>query len=174
MNVLNEPAAPSDEEKAGELELLQVSSLGMDADAILADLTHYYTRMLGRRTLSTETPCLYQALVHSIRDRLMERWNQTNIALEREGARRACYLSMEYLMGRLLGNALYSLGSTDAARQALATLGVRLEEVLDAERDAGLGNGGLGRLAACFLDSCATLGLPVIGYGLRYQYGMVH
>ncbi|MEJ2535296.1 MAG: glycogen/starch/alpha-glucan family phosphorylase, partial [Gammaproteobacteria bacterium] len=146
----------------------------MDAEAILADVTPYYTRMLGRRTLSTETPFLYQSLVHANRDRLMERWNQTTIAIEREGSRRACYLSMEYLMGRLLGNALYSLGSTDASSRALNRLGVELEQVLDRERDAGLGNGGLGRLAACFLDSCATLGLPVIGYGLRYRYGMFH
>jgi len=146
----------------------------MDSEAILADLTRYYTRMLGRRTLSTDTPFLYQALVHAVRDRLMERWNQTNIALERENARRTYYLSLEFLMGRLLGNALFSLGATEATGHALERLGVQLEEVLDAEHDAGLGNGGLGRLAACFLDSCATLGLPVVGYGIRYQYGMFH
>ncbi|KAA9130582.1 glycogen/starch/alpha-glucan phosphorylase [Marinihelvus fidelis] len=144
----------------------------MDADAILSDLTHYYTRMYGRRTLRTDTPFLSQALVHTIRDRLMERWNRTNIAFERADGRRACYLSMEFLMGRLLNNALYSLGSTDESSHALGLLGVELEKVLDAERDAGLGNGGLGRLAACFLDSCATLGLPVRGYGIRYHYGM--
>jgi starch phosphorylase len=167
LNVLNESRQPGH-----ELELLQVSSLGLDADAILADFTHYFTRMLGRRTLNTERPFIYQALVLAIRDRMMERWNQTNIVLERDDARRACYISMEFLMGRLLGNALYSLGTTDAVRAAMAKLGVELEVVLDAEHDAGLGNGGLGRLAACFLDSCATLGLPVVGYGIRYQYGM--
>jgi len=156
----------------GGLEILQVSSLGMGHDDILSDLTHYYTRMFGRRTLRTDTPFLCQALVHTVRDRLMERWNDTNIAFERADGRRACYLSMEFLMGRLLNNALYSLGSTEASSQALNQLGVELESVLDTERDAGLGNGGLGRLAACFLDSCATLGLPVLGYGIRYQYGM--
>src|SRR5690606_8161050 len=79
-----------------------------------------------------------------------------------------------FLMGRLLRNALLSLDLGDEAAEALETLGVDLEEVLEAEHDAGLGNGGLGRLAACFLDSCATLGLPVTGYGIRYQYGMFH
>ena len=169
MNVLNEP-----QQEAGKLELLQVSSLGMDSEAILADLTRYYTRMLGRRTLSTDTPFLYQALVHAVRDRLMERWNQTNIVLERVNARRTYYLSLEFLMGRLLGNVLFSLAATEVTGHALERLGVQLEEVLETEQDAGLGNGGLGRLAACFLDSCATLGLPVVGYGIRYQYGMFH
>jgi starch phosphorylase len=160
--------------QAGKLEFLQVSTLGMDADALLTDLTRYYTRMFGRRTVRTDTPFLYQALVYSTRDRLMERWNQTNIAIERSGSRRACYLSMEFLMGRLLRNALLNLDLTEEAGAALENLGVNLEEVLEAEHDAGLGNGGLGRLAACFLDSCATLGLPVTGYGIRYQYGMFH
>ncbi len=170
VNVLNEDDPRRDGE--GSLEFLQKTRLGMDADSILGDLSHYYTRMLGRRTLRTDTPFLYQALVYAIRDRLMERWNDTNIELERAGSRRAYYLSMEFLMGRLLNNALYSLGSEEASEQALAALGVELGQVEDAEHDAGLGNGGLGRLAACFLDSCATLGLPVVGYGLRYQYGM--
>ena len=120
--------------QAGKLEFLQVSTLGMDADALLADLTRYYTRMLGRRTIRTDTPFLYQALVHSTRDRLMERWNQTNIAIERSGARRACYLSMEFLMGRLLRNALLNLDLTEEAAAALESLGVKLEEVLEAER----------------------------------------
>ncbi len=167
MNVLNEP-----ESNTGSLEFLQKSQLGMDSESLLADLSRYYTRMLGRRTLRTDTPFLYQALVYALRDRLMERWNDTNIVLERDKARRAHYLSMEYLMGRLLHNALYSLDAVGASSDALEALGVELALVEEAEHDAGLGNGGLGRLAACFLDSCATLGLPMIGYGLRYQYGM--
>ncbi len=160
------------ENAAAKLEFMPNADLGMDSDALRASLTHYYTRMLGRRTVRTDTPFLYQSLVHATRDRLMERWNTTNIAIEKSGQRRACYLSMEFLMGRLLRNALFSLDMTDEAREALESLGVELEEVLEAEHDAGLGNGGLGRLAACFLDSCATLGLPVTGYGIRYQFGM--
>ncbi|HET6564637.1 MAG TPA: glycogen/starch/alpha-glucan family phosphorylase, partial [Xanthomonadales bacterium] len=159
---------------SAKLEFLQGTSLGMDSDALLMSLTHYYTRMLGRRTIRTDMPFLYQALVHATRDRLMERWNNTRIAIEKSGQRQACYLSMEFLMGRLLRNALLSLDLTDEATAALESLGVELEEVLEAEHDAGLGNGGLGRLAACFLDSCATLALPVTGYGIRYQFGMFH
>jgi len=158
----------------GKLELLPVANLGMDSDAMRSSLTHYYTHMLGRRTVRTDTPFLYQSLVHATRDRLMERWNRTKIATEKAGQRRACYLSMEFLMGRLLRNALLGLDLTEEAREALESLGVELEEVLEAEHDAGLGNGGLGRLAACFLESCATLSLPVTGYGIRYQFGMFH
>src|SRR5262249_19156417 len=84
------------------------------------------------------------------------------------------YLSLEYLMGRTLGNSLIALGLRDACAQALTELGYRLEELREAEWDAGLGNGGLGRLAACFLDSLATLGYPSYGYGLRYDYGFFH
>ncbi len=170
MNVLHEDG--DNEERTGSLEFLQKTRLGMDAESILADLSHYYTRLLGRRTLRTDTPFLYQALVYAIRDRLMERWNDTNIELERADSRRTYYLSMEFLMGRLLSNALLNLGGEEASVEALAALGVELGQVEEAEHDAGLGNGGLGRLAACFLDSCATLGLPVVGYGLRYHYGM--
>jgi len=158
----------------GDIELLQSPQLPMTADAILEDFTHYFGRMLGRRTIRTRSPYLYQAVVFAARDRLMERWGRTRIALERDGNRRVAYLSLEFLMGRLLRNALLNLGIEGETREALSRLGLDLEEVYEREWDAGLGNGGLGRLAACFLDSCATLALPVIGYGIRYQYGMFH
>ncbi|MDH3695465.1 MAG: glycogen/starch/alpha-glucan phosphorylase, partial [Gammaproteobacteria bacterium] len=87
---------------------------------------------------------------------------------------KTCYLSLEYLLGRSLRNAILNLGLDRAVAQALETLGLKLEAIAEHEHDAGLGNGGLGRLAACFLDSCATLQLPVIGYGLRYRYGMFY
>jgi starch phosphorylase len=159
-------------DSVGDMELLRLPELGMDADAILADSIHYHIRMLGRRTVRTRQNFLYQALVHAIRDRLMERWVETNIKLERNQVKRACYLSLEFLMGRLLRNALLSLGIMEQAGEALHRLDVELEDLHQHEHDAGLGNGGLGRLAACFLDSCATLGLPVTGYGIRYEYGM--
>ena len=158
----------------GDIELLRAPNLPMDADAILKDFTHYFGRMLGRRTIRTTSPFLYQAVAFAARDRLMERWVQTRIACERNANRRCSYLSLEFLMGRLLRNALLNLGIEEAAGEALGRLGIELENVYERELDAGLGNGGLGRLAACFLDSCATLGLPVIGYGIRYQYGMFH
>ncbi len=156
------------------IELLQTPPLEMTADAILADFTHYFGRMLGRRTISTDSPFLYQAVVYAARDRLMERWKATRLAETQDGQRRVCYLSLEFLMGRLLRNALLNLGIEDDTDEALSRLGLDLEEVYETEHDAGLGNGGLGRLAACFLDSCATLSLPVTGYGIRYHYGMFH
>jgi starch phosphorylase len=148
--------------------------LGLDADSILSDSIHYHRRMLGRRTFRTHEHFLYQALVHATRDRLTERWIESRTKLALGQGKRACYLSLEFLMGRLLRNALLNLGITDQASEALERLGVKLEDIHDQEQDAGLGNGGLGRLAACFLDSCATLGLPVTGYGIRYRFGMFH
>jgi starch phosphorylase len=159
---------------SGDIELLQTPALPMTADAMLADFTHYFGRMLGRRTIRTQSPFLYQSVVFAARDRLMERWNRTRIAMQRDDCRMVGYLSLEFLMGRLLRNALLSLGIEDETAEALNRLGLQLEDVCDREHDAGLGNGGLGRLAACFLDSCATLALPVIGYGIRYRYGMFH
>jgi starch phosphorylase len=158
----------------GEIELLQAPSLPLTADAILKDFTHYFGRMLGRRTVRTKSPFLYQAVVYTARDRIMERWAKTRLAMERDHVRRVSYMSLEFLMGRLLHNALLSIGIEDETREALGRLGLDLEDVFDREWDAGLGNGGLGRLAACFLDSCATLSLPVVGYGIRYNYGMFH
>jgi len=158
----------------GDMELMNLPSLGMDSDAILADTIHYHSRMLGRRTVRRQEHFLYQALVHATRDRLMERWIETSNKLETSQGKRACYLSLEFLMGRLLRNALLNLDITEQAGDALDRLGIDLEEIHGHEQDAGLGNGGLGRLAACFLDSCATLGLPVTGYGIRYGFGMFH
>ncbi len=162
----------SETENTGDMELLNLSSLGMDSDAILADTIHYHSRMLGRRTVRRQEHFLYQALVYATRDRLMERWIETSNLLQGRHGKRACYISLEFLMGRLLRNALLNLDITDQAREALDRLGVDLEDIHEQEHDAGLGNGGLGRLAACFLDSCATIGLPIIGYGLRYNFGM--
>jgi len=102
----------------------------------------------------------------------MERWKSTRYAREEGRCRQTYYLSMEFLMGRALHNAMHNLGVDGEAERALLQFGLVLEELADNEPDAGLGNGGLGRLAACFLDSCATLSLPVVGYGIRYEYGM--
>ncbi|MDA0705374.1 MAG: glycogen/starch/alpha-glucan phosphorylase [Proteobacteria bacterium] len=166
------PAQSDEIDGIGDIELLPGTPLEMTADAILRDVTHYFGRMLGRRTVRTKLPYLYQAVVHATRDRLMERWGRTRTAMQRDDNRRASYLSLEFLMGRLLRNALLSLGIEEQTAQALERIGIKLEELYDREHDAGLGNGGLGRLAACFVDSCATLSLPVVGYGIRYQYGM--
>ena len=153
---------------------LAAETLGMDADAILKDFRHYFSLTLGQFALEPGNPYACQALAYAVRDRLMERWSETHRQRVEADAKRTAYLSLEFLMGRLLGNALLNLDLEPAAREAMQRIGIALEDVEQAEHDAGLGNGGLGRLAACFLDSCATLGLPVIGYGIRYRYGMFH
>jgi starch phosphorylase len=114
----------------------------------------------------------YQGLAYAVRDRLMERWFRTQDAYYHADAKRVYYLSLEFLLGRALLNNVLSLGALDAYREALERLGYDLEALQEQEWDAGLGNGGLGRLAACLLESAATLGLPFYGYGIRYEYGI--
>ena len=99
-------------------------------------------------------------------------WNETQLHFTRKAPKRAYYMSLEFLMGRTLDNALLNLGLRDQFSQSTEKLGFNLEDIIDCERDAGLGNGGLGRLAACYLDSSASQELPVWGYGLRYKYGI--
>jgi starch phosphorylase len=149
-----------------------LSDLGMDAKEIEADIKRYYGHRLGRDENCKSVHYVYEALSLVVSDRLTERWKKTYNAYKKEDCKKAYYLSMEFLMGRTLSNAMLNLGIDDAVSQATYDLGLDLEELTDVEPDAGLGNGGLGRLAACFIDSCATLQLPVTGYGLRYEYGM--
>ena len=132
-----------------------------------------YRRELQQRSDGPSAEACLWAAAHASRELLAERWIRTQ-AQDRANttARRVHYLSMEFLMGRALGNAVAALGLEDELRAALEAAGQSLPDVLEREADAALGNGGLGRLAACFLDSFATLGLPSFGYGVRYQYGM--
>ncbi len=144
----------------------------MDIKEIENDFKRYYGNRLGRDENCKSLHYVYEALSMVISDRLTERWKKTYNAYKKQDCKRAYYLSMEFLMGRTLSNAMLNLGVNDNVSQAMYDLGLDLEELIEAEPDAGLGNGGLGRLAACFIDSCATLQLPVTGYGLRYEYGM--
>ncbi len=153
-------------------ELYEMPPLGMDAEALTHNVRRYYGHFLGRDRHCRSSHYPYRALVLAIRDRLMERWKRTRYAYEEADAKHAYYMSLEFLMGRTLGNALLNLGLSEVIDPAMHRLGLDLEELIDVENDAGLGNGGLGRLAACFLDSCASLQLPVMGYGIRYEYGM--
>jgi starch phosphorylase len=146
--------------------------LGNDKNEIISDFKRYYGHRLGRDEDCRSVHYVYEALSMVISDRLTERWKKTYNIYKKEDCKKAYYLSMEFLMGRTLSNAMLNLGITDNVSQAMYDLGLDIEELIDAEPDAGLGNGGLGRLAACFIDSCATLQLPVTGYGLRYEYGM--
>ena len=152
--------------------LTDLPPLGMDVLSLVNDFRRYYTHSLGRDRHSRSIHYAYQSLVLTLRERLLERWKQTRYAYEEAGCKQAYYLSLEFLMGRALGNATLNLGLPENTTLALQCLGMELEELAESEHDAGLGNGGLGRLAACFLDSCATLQLPVTGYGIRYDYGM--
>ena len=146
--------------------------LAMDAGGLATDIRRHLSFSLGRDQRSASDRYRYTATVMAVRDRLMERWKNTHAAYYEADTKRAYYMSLEFLMGRALGNSLLNLGITDAVGDALRQMGLKMEDVIQEEADAGLGNGGLGRLAACFLDSCATLQLPVFGYGIRYDYGM--
>lgn len=131
----------------------------------------YLTFHLGRFN-GCDSFYVYEALCLSLRDRLVVDWHKTWKEYQVLGVRHAYYMSLEFLMGRALGNHLLNLDIEENTREALENFCLNLETIETVELDAGLGNGGLGRLAACFLDSCATLNLPVLGYGLRYEYGM--
>ena len=151
------------------------NALGLDArslkEGILGHLQYTLAEMPNHVHSDWEP---YVALALAVRDRMIARWLKTQDTYYEKDVRRVYYLSLEYLMGRTLGNSLINLGLLDEAAKALHDLGYRLEDLREAEWDAGLGNGGLGRLAACFLDSMATLGYPSYGYGIRYDYGIFH
>ncbi len=148
-------------------------SLLSNAD-IACDLQRHYNFTLGRFDSRVKTPYLLKALALTVRDRLMERWRATREQENADQSKRVYYLSLEFLLGRSLSNAIKNIGAQKEVEKALHSYGCTLEDLETEEIDAGLGNGGLGRLAACFLDSCATLNYPVVGYGIRYEYGMFH
>ena len=130
-------------------------------------------RMLFRRKLEEATPQqIYQAVAYSVKDDIIDNWIETHKAYEKQDKKMVYYMSMEFLMGRALGNNMINLLCYDDVRETLEELGLVLNLIEDQEPDAALGNGGLGRLAACFLDSLATLGYPAYGCGIRYRYGM--
>ncbi len=130
-------------------------------------------RMLFRRNLDeATTQQIYQAVAYSVKDDIIDNWIETHKAYEKQDKKMVYYMSMEFLMGRALGNNMINLLCYDEVRETLEELGLDMNLIEDQEPDAALGNGGLGRLAACFLDSLATLGYPAYGCGIRYRYGM--
>ncbi len=130
-------------------------------------------KMLYRKTLDEATPQqIYQAVSYAIKDDIIDRWIATHKVYKKQNVKKVYYLSMEFLMGRQLGNNLINLGYYNEIKKALDEMGFDLNFIEDQERDPALGNGGLGRLAACFLDSLSTLGYPAYGCGIRYRYGM--
>ncbi|MEZ5535058.1 MAG: glycogen/starch/alpha-glucan phosphorylase [Thiolinea sp.] len=150
---------------------MQLDKLDNDPETIGNDFQRYLSYHLGRFQ-GCPPVYLYNALAYTVRDRLMANWRNTWVDYLQPGTRRAYYMSLEFLIGRSLSNNLLNLGIQDEVGEALYHYCAELEDIVSQEADAGLGNGGLGRLAACFMDSCASLRLPVVGYGIRYEYGM--
>jgi starch phosphorylase len=155
-----------DTSKIPDMEPLQADSRS------LSEGFHRYLRNHLGHFLGCVPFYIYEAMALTIRDRIMARWSNTWQRHKQPETRKAYYMSLEFLIGRALGNHLLNLDIEKETQEALCDFSVDLEDLLEEEPDAGLGNGGLGRLAACFMDSCATLELPVIGYGIRYEYGM--
>ena len=166
MNTPINPAIPK------QHSILKMPALGTDSISVMEDFRRYFSHTLGWEKSTLSGYPVYSSLSSTLRDRLIERWRNTQRAYDESECKQAYYLSLEFLMGRAMGNAMLNLDMQQEVAEAMHNFGVALEDVQDQESDAGLGNGGLGRLAACFLDSCATLQLPVTGYGLRYEYGM--
>jgi starch phosphorylase len=141
-------------------------------DALRASFLNHLTRTVGRLLdVSTDTE-KYHALAHVVRDLVMDDWIRTIQSYRERDVRVVCYLSAEFLLGPHLMNDLLNLGVTEQCAEAVRSLGVDFEKLAEVEPEPGLGNGGLGRLAACYLDSMSTLGVPAIGYGLRYEFGI--
>lgn len=158
----------------GEEELWRANLRKPDTDvpSIARSFVNHVQTSLARQPHNLSDLGAYLATGLSVRDNLLLNWNETQMHMNRVAGKRAYYLSLEFLMGRTLDNALLNLGLKDQYRESIDRLGFNLEDLIDQERDAGLGNGGLGRLAACYLDSSSTQELPVWGYGLRYKYGI--
>ena len=145
---------------------------GMDSESILRSFASHLEYSLSKDKFTATPHDLYLALALAARDRMVERWIHTQQTYYRADAKRVYYLSAEYLIGRALVNNLINLGIYDETRAALQQVNLELSDLVEQEPDAGLGNGGLGRLAACFLDSMAALELPAYGYGIRYEFGI--
>ena len=144
----------------------------MDRDGLLESMANHIEFSQCKNRYTAEDFDIFRSFALSIRDRLVEFWNDTQQTYHRKKCKQVYYLSLEYLIGRSLKNNLLNLGISDAGEDAIRKIGYDLEGIQELEHDAGLGNGGLGRLAACFLESMATLELPAHGYGIRYEFGI--
>jgi starch phosphorylase len=155
-----------------EIRNIMCGIAGTDSDSLLESIKLHHLSDLGRDYSRSDVFSLYQSLALSIRDRLVANWIETQRSYYSKSAKSVYYLSLEFLVGKSLVSNSLNLGYTEEVRKSLEHFNISLEEVEAAEIDAGLGNGGLGRLASCFLDSMATLGIPGYGYGIRYEYGI--
>jgi glycogen phosphorylase len=141
-------------------------------DSLEKAFAHHLEYTVGKHRYNTEIKDVYEALSYTVRDVIIDRLNETQGSYRVQNPKRVYYLSLEFLIGRTLSNALINTGLLESMKKILSDFGYDLTEILDYEPDAGLGNGGLGRLAACFMDSLSTLNLPGYGYGIRYEYGI--
>jgi starch phosphorylase len=162
------PSSASDTHDTGR----EPSRTGLDPHNVRHGFLQHVRYSRGKNPETATAHDRFMALSLAVRDRLAERWVRTSRSYYEQDSKRAYYLSAEYLLGRALGNNLINVGMYEAAEQAMREVGVDLTTLIEMEPDAGLGNGGLGRLAACFLDSLATLGYPGMGYGIRYEFGI--
>ncbi|MCK9183550.1 MAG: glycogen/starch/alpha-glucan family phosphorylase, partial [Fibrobacteraceae bacterium] len=158
--------------KEAHLESPKSEVLGTTVEAFKKAFTDHIRHTLARDEHTVTDHEKFLAVAYAVRDRLIDRWIKTQETYYEKDVKRVYYLSLEFLIGRTLGNSVLNLDVEKAVSEALDELGMSLEELREQEVDAGLGNGGLGRLAACFLDSMATLELPATGMGIRYEYGM--
>eukprot|EP00798_Chlamydomonas_sp_ICE-L_P020335 gene20335-27097_t len=166
------PKFKSGQGDTDRMETLMDTYMKNDVLSIQENIVKHVEYTMARSRYKFDDFEAYQATALSLRDRLIEEWNDTQTYFKEQDPKRVYYLSMEFLMGRSLTNTMNNLDVAEPYAEALRELGYDMEKVSENERDAALGNGGLGRLAACFLDSMATLNLPAWGYGIRYSYGM--
>ncbi|MCB1376603.1 MAG: glycogen/starch/alpha-glucan phosphorylase, partial [Rhodobacteraceae bacterium] len=142
------------------------------ADALTSEILERLTYTVGKDPIVARPHDWLKATIYAVRDRIIDQWMESTRSTWRQSNKRVYYLSLEFLIGRLMRDAVNNIGLMDQVREALKSLGVEVESLADLEPDAALGNGGLGRLAACFMDSMSTLGIPAYGYGIRYANGM--
>ncbi len=160
--------------KKTEKQVWKIKYKGMDQEALKLAFSDNREYAISKDEYSATINDNYWATALAVRDRVIERWIQTQQSYHKQNVKRVYYLSMEFLIGRLLGNYMYNLGLEKELSGALEEFGFDIEEIREQELDAGLGNGGLGRLAACFLDSMATIGIPAHGYGIHFEFGIFH
>ena len=166
---MNTSATPANQEVQLEDDRTALSTDALK-NAFLDDLFYVQGKFPALATRND----YYMALAFAVRDRMLQRWISTAAAYTKQGSRTVAYLSAEFLMGPHLGNNLINLGIFGRVQQCIAELGLNFDELLSQEEEPGLGNGGLGRLAACFIESLATLEIPALGYGIRYEFGIFH
>lgn len=151
---------------------MDLDSLSVEEQSLVGRIKHYLITITGRTLPEASVIDIYQALAFSLREEIMTSWAATRHGFHKFDKRRLYYLSMEYLPGRIMANQITNLNANTIVKNVVEALGFNLRQIIHCEMDPGLGNGGLGRLASCFLDSLATMQMPAMAYGLRYQYGM--